>query len=109
MKETQALDALGALSQETRLRIVRYLVTCGPDGSSVGQIGSAVEAVSSRLSFHLSALENSGLVTSERISRNIIYRADYEKIGGLIQFLLQDCCGNNPEVLACCAVKRDCC
>ncbi|MEM9451198.1 MAG: metalloregulator ArsR/SmtB family transcription factor [Cyanobacteria bacterium P01_E01_bin.6] len=102
MKEAQVINALSALSQETRLRIVRYLVSCDDEGAAAGDIAEHVDAGASNASFHLSALEHSGLVTSERQSRKIIYRADFEKIGGLISFLLNDCCGNNPDIRACC-------
>ncbi len=58
MHEKQALGAFAALSQETRLRIVRLLVTAGPEGMSPGAIGEAMDsASSSRMSFHLSHLE----------------------------------------------------
>lgn len=103
MKESQALDMLGALSQETRLRIVRHLVRCGTDGASAGEVGAAVDAAASRASFHLSVLENAGAVTAERRSRQIIYRANYDGLGGLIAFLLEDCCGGHPDIVACCA------
>ena len=109
MGEIQALDMLAALSQETRLRAVRYLVQCGPDGASAGQVGAHVEATSSRASFHLSALENAGVVTSERRSRHIIYRADVANLGRLMSFLLNDCCDGHPDVLACCGVRKGCC
>ena len=109
MKEQQALDMLGALSQETRLRVVRYLVQCGADGASAGEVGAQVGAASSRASFHLSALENAGVITSERQSRKIIYRANLKHIGDLISFLLNDCCDNHPDVMACCAIQKDCC
>lgn len=101
-KEVDVLRALGAMSQETRLRIVKFLIQAGPDGAAAGEIGDAVEATSSRLSFHLTALEHADLVSSERVSRNIIYRARFNKIGGLIKYLLQNCCGNHPEIRACC-------
>lgn len=103
MNESQALDMLGALSQETRLRIVRHLVRCGPDGASAGEVSAAVGAAASRASFHLSTLENAGAVTAERRSRQIIYRANFERLGGLIAFLLEDCCGCHPDIVACCA------
>lgn len=99
------MDILAALSQETRLRVVRYLVHCGADGASAGQIGTEVEATSSRISFHLSALERAGVVSSERRSRSIIYRADIGNLGGLISFLLNDCCDNHPEIRACCGLE----
>jgi ArsR family transcriptional regulator, arsenate/arsenite/antimonite-responsive transcriptional repressor len=96
--ETQALDAFGALSQGTRLQMVRALVVAGPDGMSAGAIGDAVGASSSSASFHLSNLERAGLVTSRRASRSIIYSANYEGLSGLVEFLMRDCCQGHPEV-----------
>lgn len=109
MKEATALEALGALSQETRLRIVRYLVRRGDEGASAGEIGRHVKAASSRASFHLSALEQAGVVTSERRSRQIIYRAHFGTLGGLISYLLNDCCGNHPDIRECCGLDKGCC
>ena len=109
MNEKQAISMFGALSQETRLQIVRYLVERGEDGASAGAVGAEVGASSSRASFHLSALENSGLIGSERQSRSIIYRANMENLGGLVSFLLNDCCGSHPNILACCKIGPDGC
>ena len=109
MEEKHALDMLGALSQETRLRVVRYLVGCGEEGASAGDVGKQVEATSSRISFHLSALERAGVISSERRSRHIIYRANFNSLGGLISFLLNDCCGSHPDIRACCEGKNSCC
>ncbi|MEM8985915.1 MAG: metalloregulator ArsR/SmtB family transcription factor [Pseudomonadota bacterium] len=109
MKEKDALAMLGALSQETRLHIVRYLVSKDAQGASAGDVGEKVGASSSRASFHLSALENSGLITSERVSRQIVYRADIQKIGNLMSFLLDDCCDGHPDIRKCCNGKSSCC
>lgn len=109
MKETQALDMLGALSQETRLRVVRYLVQCGAEGASAGDVGKQVNATSSRASFHLSALKRAGVISSERRSRSIIYHADLGNLGDLISFLLNDCCHNHPDIRACCVRENGCC
>lgn len=109
MDEENYLAMLSALSQETRLRAVRYLVRCGPEGATAGQVGEHVEAASSRASFHLSALENAGLVTSRRQSRNIVYTANVESLGNLMSFLLNDCCDNHPGIRACCERQKDCC
>ncbi|MGV6875368.1 ArsR/SmtB family transcription factor [Pseudochelatococcus sp. B33] len=99
MEEKQALDAFGALSQETRLRIVRLLVAAGPEGMPAGAIGEALGgASSSRLSFHLSHLEHAGLARSRREGRLIIYSAVYPALSSLIQFLMRDCCQGHPEV-----------
>lgn len=107
MKESQVTATLGALAQETRLRIVRYLVKCGSNGAPAAQIGEAVDAASSRLSFHLSALERANIVTSQRVSRSIVYRVNYGQLGSLISYLLHDCCQDHPVVTRCCS-KRDC-
>lgn len=109
MDEKNAIAMFGALSQDTRLHIVRYLVEAGKDGAAAGEIGERVGASSSRASFHLSALESAGLITSERQSRSIIYRADLAKLGGLVSFLLNDCCGSHPDILACCAPNPNAC
>jgi ArsR family transcriptional regulator, arsenate/arsenite/antimonite-responsive transcriptional repressor len=110
MLEDQVLDAMSALSQETRLRIIRHLIKSGPDGATAGDIGTAVEATSSRLSFHLTTLEHAGLVQSQRVSRNIIYRARFERMGELINYLLMDCCANHPDIRACCNLPdQGCC
>ena len=99
MDEKRALAACAALSQETRLRIVRLLVTAGPEGMSAGAIGEAVDgASSSRMSFHLSHLEQAGLVESRRAGRSIIYTAALGVLSGLIEFLMRDCCQGHPEV-----------
>jgi ArsR family transcriptional regulator, arsenate/arsenite/antimonite-responsive transcriptional repressor len=108
--ETQALDAFGALSQATRLQMVRALVVAGPDGLAAGAVGDAVGASSSSASFHLSNLERAGLVTSHRESRSIVYTANFEGLSGLVEFLMRDCCQGRPEVCAPAAiVAASCC
>ena len=102
MDQGQAIAALGALAQETRLEIVRYLVRCGTEGASAGDIATAVGASSSRASFHLANLENAGLVQARRASRSIVYRARFEQLGAVIGYLLEDCCGGADEVRRCC-------
>lgn len=98
MNEQQALSAFAALSQETRLQIVRVLVTAGPVGMAAGAIAEAVGASSSKASFHLSHLEQAGLIESRRESRSILYSAAYPALAGLIGFLMRDCCQGRPEV-----------
>lgn len=108
--EAQALAAFSALSQETRLRIVRLLVTAGPDGLAAGAIGETVGASSSRLSFHLSHLEQAGLVQSRREARSIIYSVAYPALSGLIAFLMRDCCQGHPAICGpAVAALADCC
>ena len=103
MNVKNAITMFSALSQETRLNILRFLVERGAEGASAGEVGTHVNAASSRASFHLSALENAGLISSQRQSRHIIYRADFNNLGQLVSFMLNDCCGGHPDILACCA------
>ncbi|MEO3384649.1 metalloregulator ArsR/SmtB family transcription factor [Mesorhizobium sp. CAU 1741] len=99
MEEKRALDAFSALSQETRLRIVRLLVEAGPGGLAAGAIGKAMDGAStSRMSFHLGQLEQAGLVASRREGRSIIYSAAYATLSELVAFLMRDCCQGHPEV-----------
>ncbi|MCL4065098.1 metalloregulator ArsR/SmtB family transcription factor [Pseudomonas sp. GX19020] len=98
MEEERALAAFAALSQETRLRIVRLLIQAGPEGMAAGAIGEVIEATTSRLSFHLTHLEHAGLIRSRREGRFIIYTALYPSFSGLIEFLMRDCCQGHPEI-----------
>ncbi|MBY2946067.1 ArsR/SmtB family transcription factor [Rhizobium leguminosarum] len=109
MDQRQALIAFGALSQETRLHIVRMLVVSGPDGMAAGAIAEKAEVSPSNISFHLKELERSGLIAQQRESRSIIYTANYEALGGLVRFLMEDCCSGHPEICAPAAEVAACC
>ncbi len=98
MKESQALFAFAALSQETRLRILRMLVIAGDAGLPAGTIAEKADVSPSNVSFHLKELERAGLLTQRRESRSIIYKADYGALNGLIRFMMEDCCGGRPEI-----------
>lgn len=113
MEERQALASFGALSQETRLQIVRMLVVAGPDGMSAGSIAERLEVSPSNVSFHLKELDRAGLIAQQREARSIIYTANYEALSGLVRFLMEDCCSGHPEVCVpaaaapCCAPAKD--
>ena len=102
MEQVQAIMALGALAQETRLEIVRFLVPRGAAGASAGEIAQHVGASTSRASFHLANLERAGLIASVRASRRIIYQARFDQLGGLVAYLLEDCCQGIEDVRRCC-------
>lgn len=108
MDEGQALVAFGALSQETRLRILRLLVVAGPEGIAAGTIAERVAVSPSNVSFHLKELERAGLITARRDARSIIYAAAFDALSGLIRFLMDDCCNGRPEICAP-ALQPDCC
>jgi DNA-binding transcriptional ArsR family regulator len=103
MDRSKVLAALSALAHETRLDLVRLLVAAGDAGMPAGQIAQALGLAAPRLSFHLSALEQAGLIRSRRVARNVIYSVDARGIGRTIGYLLNDCCCDHPEVLAACS------
>ena len=93
MDENQALAAFAGISNQTRLRSVRFLVVAGADGRSAGAIGEALGDTSpSRLSFHLNQLQQSGLIESRREGRSIIYSTCFDRVSDLIVYLIEDCC-----------------
>ena len=102
MKKDVILDSLAALSHETRLDIVRALVPLGKTGMAAGEIGKLAKVPAPRLSFHLSTLENAGLIASRRESRNVIYSVRHENLGGLISYLMNDCCSRDPQICKIC-------
>jgi ArsR family transcriptional regulator, arsenate/arsenite/antimonite-responsive transcriptional repressor len=93
MNEAQALAALGALAQETRLQLYRLLVTIGPAGLSAGNIAERLGVIPSSLSFHLSNLVHAGLITQRRLGRLMVYAAEYEAMNALLAYLSENCCG----------------
>lgn len=92
MDVQQALIIFDALSQETRLAVVRLLVEAGPEGMPAGAISQTLGTPHNTLSFHLSHLSNAGIVTAERHGRSLIYSANFEVMQDLIGFLIKDCC-----------------
>ena len=100
MDQRQALGAFAALSQETRLQIVRLLVVAGPEGMAAGTLAEKVEVSPSNISFHLKELEHSGLIAAQRQSRSIIYTAGFERMSELLAFLMEDCCAGAPQICA---------
>ncbi len=109
MDERQALSSFAALSQPTRLHIVRMLVVAGPAGLAAGAIADKAEVSPSNVSFHLKELERAGLISQQRESRSIIYTASYEALGELVRFLMEDCCAGHPEICAPAAEVAACC
>lgn len=96
------MAALSALANDKRLELVRLLMPRGETGLSAGEIGQQLGLASSRLSFHLAALEQAGLIRSRRASRNVFYTVDLRGLGQTIGYLMRDCCMDHPEVRACC-------
>jgi ArsR family transcriptional regulator, arsenate/arsenite/antimonite-responsive transcriptional repressor len=98
MENAEAIIALSALAQATRLDTFRLLVRREPDGVPAGELARLMEVPQNTMSTHLAILARAGLVRGERHSRSIVYRADLGKFRELTLFLLKDCCGGRPDI-----------
>src|SRR6202171_2540580 len=97
MESEQAILALAALAQSTRLGVFRLLVKHEPDGLAAGDIAKALAVPQNTMSAHLAILARAGLVMSERKSRSIVYRANLVTFQDLTSFMVEDCCGGRAD------------
>ena len=100
MESQDAVAALAALAQVSRLATFRALVAAGTEGLQPSALASSLGIPPNTLSFHLKGLLAAGLVTQERQGRALIYRADFVHMRKLLDFLTDDCCGGQA-----CAAK----
>ncbi|MGD9967547.1 MAG: ArsR/SmtB family transcription factor [Hyphomonadaceae bacterium] len=98
MRSKQAIDALGALAQESRLAVFKLLVRAGEDETPAGEIARELRVPASTMSTHLAILERAGLIRSRREGRTIYYRADLDGMTDLMAFLIEDCCQGRAEL-----------
>ncbi|GAA4332398.1 helix-turn-helix domain-containing protein [Pigmentiphaga soli] len=96
MNEDQAVSALGALAHPQRLRVFRALVVAGPAGLTPSVLADRLGVARNALSFHLKELAHAGLVGIEQQGRNLIYRADFGRMNGLLGYLTEHCCQGQP-------------
>jgi DNA-binding transcriptional ArsR family regulator len=104
---TRYADMLSAMGTESRLRIVRLLLSAHPDGMVVGDIGSELGIPSSTLSHHLEKLKNEDLLRVRREGTFLWYSANTKALGELLGFLYAECCTRNKaiepqRILSCC-------
>jgi ArsR family transcriptional regulator len=113
MESEDAILALAALAQSTRLDVFRLLAKHEPEGLAAGDIAKALAVPQNTMSSHLSILSRAGLVSAQRFSRSIVYRVDLSRFQDVVLFMLRDCCDGRPEICAplianltpCCAPK----
>lgn len=98
MDRNRAVIAFAALSQPTRLDVLRLLIKAGSAGMLAGDIGDALDVRQNTMSTNLSVLLQAGLIHNERQGRSIRYFADMDGMRQLLAFLMEDCCGGNPEL-----------
>lgn len=102
MDELDVVRALTALAQPVRLKVFRALVVTGELGLTPGAMAEGLGIPPNTLSFHLKELASAGLVTQQRASRHIIYRAAYGRMNAVLAYLTDNCCQG-----AGCAVAAD--
>jgi ArsR family transcriptional regulator, arsenate/arsenite/antimonite-responsive transcriptional repressor len=100
MESEDAILALAALAQPTRLDVFRLLVKHEPAGMAAGDIAKALAVPQNTMSAHLAILSRAGLVAGQRLSRSIIYRAELTRFQAVMLFMLRDCCDGRPEICA---------
>ncbi|MEM9589749.1 MAG: metalloregulator ArsR/SmtB family transcription factor [Pseudomonadota bacterium] len=98
MDINEAVDALGGLAQESRLRVFRLLISAGTEGIAAGEIAKAVGIPKNTLSSHLGILTRAKLIQARKEGRSIIYAVDFEGTRSLLSFLVEDCCQGDPSV-----------
>jgi ArsR family transcriptional regulator len=98
MESEQAILALAALAQATRLEVFRLLVRREPHGLAAGDIARTIAVPQNTMSSHLSILSRAGLVSARRFSRSIVYRANLTRFQRLMLFMLEDCCDGRREI-----------
>lgn len=101
METPNAVAALAALAQESRLAVFRLLIQAGPAGMAAGKISEAAGIPPSSLSFHLKELAHAGMVTSRQEGRFVIYEANFSTAAALVAFLTENCCGGDPCMPIC--------
>jgi len=92
MELNDAIESLGALAQESRLKIYRLLVEAGPGGVAASDIAEAIGIPANTLSFHVKTLRGAGLVQARHQGRNVFYSASYQQMTELLRFLTDSCC-----------------
>ena len=115
MDDIKVIAALAALAQQTRLQTFRLLVEREPEGVAAGELARLIGIPQNTMSAHLSTLAHAGLVSGDRHSRSIIYRANLDRLREVTLYLIKDCCGGNPELCTpliadltpCCPPKED--
>jgi DNA-binding transcriptional ArsR family regulator len=100
MESEDAVLALAALAQPTRLEVFRLLVKREPKGLPAGDIARALAVPQNTMSAHLAVLSRASLVFGKRFSRSIVYRADLTRLREVLMFVLRECCEGRPEICA---------
>ncbi|MFA5970620.1 MAG: metalloregulator ArsR/SmtB family transcription factor [Sphingomonas sp.] len=100
MESKNAITALSALAHGGRLAVFRMLVQAGAEGVAAGEIARRLNIAPNTLSANLNILSHADLIESRRDGRSVIYSARFESMANLLDYLMEDCCGGNPQICA---------
>ncbi|CUH65254.1 Helix-turn-helix domain protein [Thalassovita gelatinovora] len=98
MEKTKTLATFAALSQSSRLDAFRLLIRAGSKGMAAGEISEALGVKQNTMSANLSVLFQAGLIRNTREGRSIRYFVDMDGLRGMLGFLMEDCCGGDPDL-----------
>lgn len=93
----EATEAFASLAQESRFKIFKLLIEYGRDGALAGTIADELGIPANTLSFHLSHMTRSGLLTSKKEGRTVLYFANIEFVEDLIKFMQTSCCARERK------------
>src|SRR5580700_6384587 len=99
MTADETVAALAAIAHAHRLAAYRLLVEAGPEGLSAGLVAEKLGIPPSSLTFHLQQLFRAELITQRRLSRQLIYAANFETMNTLLAYLTDNCCGASEQGL----------
>jgi DNA-binding transcriptional ArsR family regulator len=97
MTADETIAALAALAHAHRLAAYRLLVEAGPEGLAAGLVAQRLGIPPSSLTFHLQQLFRAQLITQRRLSRQLIYAANFATMNSLLAYLTQNCCGEGEQ------------
>ena len=106
MNRGLAARCLAELGNLTRLDIYRLLVRAGPAGLNVGEIQTRLDVPASTLAFHLRGLINVGLLTQEKVGREVRCTVKHRQLTSVINFLLEECCKGFEEERSAATTRR---
>jgi DNA-binding transcriptional ArsR family regulator len=98
LERSDAAEAFTALGSEVRLAVLRALVRAGEAGLPVGALQQRLAIAGSTLSHHLRAMIAAGVLEQTREGRTLICRARYDRLRGLAEFLVSECCADAGEI-----------
>jgi DNA-binding transcriptional ArsR family regulator len=105
MEKIDAIEALAALAQESRLGVYRLLVEAGPEGMAAGEVATALDVPPNTLTFHFDRLRHAALVTVRREGRSMIYAARFDTMNDLVGYLTENCCRGANDCAPVCKPK----